>query len=341
MTDFTNTAVNIRTARSMLKVYREHRIPAFIWGAPGIGKSEMVGGIAKDEGINMIDFRAALRNPVDLMGIPSPDKAHKKTVWLSPAELPDEKRDGKKGILFLDELNTATPQVQNACLGLVLDRRIGDYVLPEGWDIVAAGNRQSDRTGVQRMMRALANRFAHIDMVPDHKVWVEDYGLDNCDPLLCAFIRSFPDHFHNMETVDERMYPTARAWSRVDKLLDQPSQIRFSLVAGLVGTQAAIDLEGFIQLWHKMPDIDDILDDPEGTDVPDDPSMMYAVSMALARHADKRNFKNVLTYARRMGNEYEVVVAIDTCRLSPEVLKTKAYVEFVERNNHIHIGNLE
>lgn len=335
------TTVNIRTARAMLKVYRDNRIPTFLWGAPGIGKSEVIASVAREEGIKLIDFRAALRNPVDLMGIPSPDKAHKNTVWLTPSELPNEKRDGKRGILFLDELNTASPQVQNACLGLVLDRRIGDYVLPEGWDIVAAGNRQSDRTGVQRMMRALANRFAHIDVEPDHKVWIEDYGLENCEPILTAFVHAFPQHFHNMETSDERKYPTARGLSRINKMLDQPKGIRYLLVSGIAGKEAAIDLEAFFELWGSMPDIDAILDDPDSVDVPDKVSMLYAISTALSRNADRSNFKNALSYARRMGVEYETVVALEATKVTPSLLKTKAYVDFTKRNKDVSLPGIE
>ena len=116
----------------------EH-VPVHIWGAPGGGKSEIVRDLAAAQGCEFIDLRAVLLDPVDLRGLPCIDGDT--TRWLVPNFLP---REGK-GILFLDELTSAPQMVQAACYQLVLDRRLGDYVLPDGWDIMAAGNPPSER----------------------------------------------------------------------------------------------------------------------------------------------------------------------------------------------------
>ena len=80
-----------------------------------------------------------------------------------PISLP---QDGK-GVLFLDEINMAPPAMQGVAQQLILDRRIGDYVVPEGWYVWAAGNRKIDRAAVFDMPSALANRFLHYEVEPE------------------------------------------------------------------------------------------------------------------------------------------------------------------------------
>jgi hypothetical protein len=85
-----------------------------------------------------------LRDPVDARGVP--DVRDGLTHWNPPAELP---RSGK-GIFFLDEVGQAPSAMQQVCGQIALERRCGDYVLPEGWYVVAASNRLEDRAGTLR-----------------------------------------------------------------------------------------------------------------------------------------------------------------------------------------------
>ena len=79
----------------------EAKIPTFLWGAPGIGKSSIVKAIAKEMNIVCIDLRLSLMDPTDLKGIPFYDQKSHTALWAPPAFLPKE----GCGILFLDELN--------------------------------------------------------------------------------------------------------------------------------------------------------------------------------------------------------------------------------------------
>src|SRR5713226_7324319 len=114
------------------------RQPVFIWGSPGVGKSAVVRQLAKELAIPLQDVRALLLDPVDLRGLPFLG-ADGRSKWATPEFLPES----GSGILFLDELNAAPAMVQASCYQLVLDRKVGEYSLPEGWAIVAAGNRDS------------------------------------------------------------------------------------------------------------------------------------------------------------------------------------------------------
>ena len=127
----------------------DQKLPVFIWGAPGIGKSSIVKQIAKQRELEFIDLRLSLLDPTDLKGIPFFNSETKEGIWAKPSFLPS--KQDSKGILFLDEINTAPPAVQASAYQLILDRKVGEYELPEGWSIVAAGNRENDRGVVYKM----------------------------------------------------------------------------------------------------------------------------------------------------------------------------------------------
>ena len=140
------TVTALQAKKSLLKAFKVKR-PLFLWGPPGIGKSELVEGIARDLGGLMIDLRLGQMEPTDIRGIPFYNKDIGKMDWAPPVELPDEEmsKDYPIVILFLDELNSAAPSVQSAAYQLILNRRIGKYRLPDNVVMVAAGNRESDK----------------------------------------------------------------------------------------------------------------------------------------------------------------------------------------------------
>jgi hypothetical protein len=118
------------------------QISTMIWGAPGIGKSSIVAQVAKEHKIDFVDVRLSQLAPTDLRGLPVAEDGISK--WYPPEFLPHSGR----GILFLDELNMAPPAMQGMAQQLILDRRVGSYVVPEGWYVWAAGNRKEDRAAV-------------------------------------------------------------------------------------------------------------------------------------------------------------------------------------------------
>lgn len=120
-----------------------HHTPVMLWGPPGVGKSQMVAQVAERHNAPLIDIRLSQMEPSDLRGIPFRVEEH--VEWAVPAMLPNAKRHGGSGILFLDEITSAPPSVSAAAYQLILDRKLGEYEVPDGWAIIAAGNRQGDR----------------------------------------------------------------------------------------------------------------------------------------------------------------------------------------------------
>lgn len=156
--------------REFLSCTAGQHTPVMLWGPPGVGKSQIIAGIAERHGAPLIDLRLSQMEPTDLRGIPF--RKGDNVEWSVPAMLPDAERHGPAGILFLDEINAAPPTVSAAAYQLILDRRLGEYAIPEGWAIFAAGNRQGDRGVTYAMPAPLANRFTHYDMEANLDDWI-------------------------------------------------------------------------------------------------------------------------------------------------------------------------
>jgi len=279
----------------------------FIWGGPGIGKSSVVRQAAEEEGVDCLDIRLVLLDPTDLRGIPIPEDGEAK--WLPPAFLPKE----GKGVIFIDELNVAPPLVQNTALQLVLDRKIGEYTLPDGYAIVAAGNRETEAF-VNRMSPPLLNRFIHINFggnpFPDGddvKEWLNWAVKNNIDAQLIAFLTQFkPGLLYQFDT-DKKAYPTPRSWSNVSKIIQNgySEQLKLELINGCVGEGAAIEFKAYTDTWLKLPNLDGIL---AGDDViPETIDLIYACCIGLVMKASTtEHFNRLLEYSLKLDREFTI-----------------------------------
>jgi len=190
------------------------RLPLHIWGACGVGKSQIVAQVADDLDYEFLDLRAVQLDPVDLRGLPR-IKADQ-TEWVPPKFLPTT----GKGILFLDELTSAPQMTQAGCYQLVLDRKLGEYVLPDGWVVIAAGNPASERGVHFSMPRPLRNRFVHLSLDADLNDWCKWAVGAGVRPEIIAFLRFKSDLLHTSDvTSDANAWPTPRSWEMASSVL--------------------------------------------------------------------------------------------------------------------------
>jgi hypothetical protein len=327
--------VSIDAAARELVFHIKERHSVMLWGKPGIGKTEVTHQIGRAEGMNVIDFRANLREPVDLRGVPSVDLAHKTTVWLPPAELPRVDRDGERGIFFCDEINTASTQMQAALFQLIEERAIGDYRLPDGWAVVAAGNHVADRAAAQRMPTALRNRFAHIYVAPSVAAWATWAASAGVAPEVVAFIRFRPELIHRMPRGDENAFPTPRSITKAAKFVHAPNDVRLRLFASYVGNDVAAELDGYIRLYRSIGTLDDIIKNPGNAKIPTEPSERYAVCTGLARMANRENFGNVIKYADRLDGEGKMLIVHDATAFNPKLKETAHYSKWAVANDSL------
>lgn len=299
--------------------------PAIAWGAPGIGKSQVAQQTAAKLGRKVRDVRASLLDPVDLRGIPTTKDG--KTHWCPPAFLPTV-ADGPM-LLLLDELNRAPVMTQNALFQLVLDRKLGEYELPDTCAIIACCNRESDGGGVQKMPQALSNRFTHLEMEPDLDDWCKWAVSANVEPAVIAFLRFRPDLLHQFSRTD-RAFPTPRSWEFVSRITAKKpgNGIEHALYCGAVGSGAAVEYSAFLRLFRELPNIDAIMLNPDTAQLPGQPATMFAVASALARRATVSNFGRVLQYVNRMPQEYGVFCVKDAVRRDQTLQATPDFTKW-------------
>lgn len=327
--------------------------PTIVWGPPGIGKSDLVrqvaakmredlyakGAIGVPDEYKLIDLRAAMLDAVDVHGLPTITEEDGRAVvkWIVARFFP---RDGY-GIIFLDELNRAPITVMNALLQLVLDRRVGDYVLPDGYAILSACNRETDGGGVQRMTAALKLRFEHDYLGVDLDEWCRWAVQNDVHPVVYAYNRFATSQgkssLHDFRPEAPGGGANPRAWASVSKLMHlvetmakAPAyEVLQAKVCGLVGEDYGIAFMGFRSMFTKMPNIDQIILDSTAVSVPTDVQVLYCVAATLATRATMSTFENVATFARRMGEtageEFMVMCIRDAVRRKPELTGTPTW----------------
>ena len=298
--------------------------PTIIWGEPGIGKTSIGQSIATSMGMQFCSFRACLLDPVDLRGLPWLDAGQ--TRWAPPVFLPT---GNAPVLLLLDELNRAPTMVQNALLELILERRLGEYVLPEHVALMAACNRESDGGGVQRMNSALSSRFAHLDMEPDLDDFCRWAVQNGIHPMVVAFVRFRPNLLCQFNKA-ERVSPNPRSWEFVSNLLHagMDPAVEFEMLCGIHGKGCAIEFHAFCKMFRGLVTPDAILLDPQQAPLPQDPPTMFAVSSALAHRATVTNLGQVLTYLDRMPPEFAVFAVQDAARRDRTLTSTPEFTNW-------------
>ncbi len=304
------------------------RWPAFIWGPPGIGKSAIVHAVANEAGLDVIDLRASLLDPTDLRGIPA--IVDQKAVWCSPAFLPQA--NAKPGVLFLDEINAAPPLVQASLYQLVLDRKVGEYELPKGWWIVAAGNRQKDRAVTFRMSSALSNRFVHLDLDVDVSDWRSWALKKDINPMVIAFIGYKPSLLRE-DPSESPAFPTPRAWEILSDVIKKFGGIKecSDIVAGIVGQGAATEFAAFVKRAINMRQMEEIVADPESAQLPKALDGLHVLTTWLVHSSDRQDVvKASAVLLNRLPPEFAVVLAKEMMAMHPAFTRQDTYKTFMK-----------
>lgn len=350
--------VNHSELKALVKLYFKARRALFVWGKTGIGKSQTVKQagreIAKELGLEytedvshvndekyfvVVDIRLAQCDPSDLRGIPVVDKEKMATVWLPPEMFP---RKGH-GIIFYDELNLSPPLVQASAYQMILDRRLGTYQVPEGYLLIAAGNRLEDRASVFEMSAPLKNRFGHCQLEePSVEAWTKWAVEHEQDMRIIGFLNFRRTAIFTFDPkLKENAFATPRAWEHLSDLIKDMKSENLALIQQIASTQVGVGIAGelatFIRVKDKLHVMKYYLDSPgpEKCELPDEntqPDLIWALITSLAEyykdHTDVNTLTKIIGVLKRMNEEYAVftlklMVTVDRA-LTQKIIKIPA-----------------
>ena len=316
---------------STLALLVEARQPCIVWGPPGCAKSQIAQQVAAGAGREYIDVRALLLDPVDLRGIPWRDDRDR-TRWAPPAFLPPSD-DAGRWLINLEELPSAVPMVQAALYQLVLDRKVGEYALPEGASLIACGNRESDRGVVHRMPTPLASRFVHLEIRVDAADWCAWGAASGIAPEVLFFIQLRPELLHDFDPQSrEKAFACPRTWEFVSNIVQRRNGLdpvsERALFRGAVGEAAAVEFAAFLRVWRELPHPRAVIDDPENAEVPENASALIALCGSLYRLADDVSLDAIVTYASRLRREVGAFLVGSCIRREPALQNTPAFIRW-------------
>jgi len=300
MSDLSTRTVSISGAKSALRHAFKKRRPVFLWGPPGIGKSDAIHQLGSEMDAHVIDVRLSLWEPTDIKGIPYFNSTDSTMSWAPPVELPTEELAAKHPvvILFLDEMNSAPPSVQAAAYQLVLNRRVGTYKLPDNVIVVAAGNREADKGVTYRMPAPLANRFVHLELRVDFDDWFQWAVANKIHKDVVGYISFAKQDLYDFDPkTASRSFATPRSWSFVSELLDDDlgDATLADLVSGAVGEGTGVKFMAHRKVAGRMPNPTDILSGKVKELKVKEISAMYSLTVSLCyelKDADQKKVKN-------------------------------------------------
>lgn len=344
--------MNVQEVKEAVKLAIEAKIVLFIWGPPGVGKSDLIDELAKElytkNGEDINDVRKLLTANLlqlhDLVGIPYPGKTKEDAILLRPQyNLPEK----GKGILFLDELSDGQLSISKALYSLILARRIGPHQIGDEWAIVAAGNRPEDGSGSKLPPPPLVTRMAHVGLYcepPDFERHLPECASTDIDdwcswaaekeinPLIIAFIRFKPEYLYKGQS-------TPRTWEMVHKILvpadDWGSKVVSTLIKGTVGQMQGTEFYSFMQMSTQIPDIDKVLKSPTTAPIPEQAGVQHALVSSLVYHAKRNNLPAIITYIERLPKEFQSYGVSSLARKDNTFLTVPEMIKWMDKNKDL------
>ena len=331
-----------------IKEYIKASISLYIWGTTGIGKSQTVDKIAKEQASEfgrkyviwhrlskneksevlanpkpyfiLIDKRLSQMDPSDLRGLPNLN-GHDTVEWKPPMWLKAISHKDARGILFLDEINLSPPSLQASAYQIINDHALDELSINKNVSIIAAGNRKSDRANVFEIPKPLQNRFGHVILkVPHVDDWI-DWAIEKgVDDRIIAFLKFKQASLFKFDPESkEHAFPTPRSWGefcnrlikgKPDKTESQ-RQIIKNLASSSIGSGTAIEFVSFLKLRENI-NLQDILKHPKKvkdiTQLDLKYSLMSLMSEWYEKNFKKDDLKTLLEIADYMEDEFAILM---------------------------------
>ena len=333
--------MNITQSKRAVEIVIKADYTPMLWGPPGIGKTTMIKQLAKQ---HEVEYQALTTNLLmldHLTGIPFNDQGN--MVFSRPANLPGT----GQGFLLLDEISDGMQSIQKMLYSLILEKQCNGHKLSDQWHVIAAGNRPQDGCGSNMLPAALISRLIHIgvncgvpdftsylpetaDVDPDQ--WINDFALPNkLNPFIIAFIKSFPHRLYYYQAIPR----TYEMLSNILSKYSYPDSILHEIIAGTIGPETGNEFFGFLKMAQSIPSIDAIISDPVNGSIPVDIGVLHALTTALVYKAERSNFNNIITYARRLPAEMQIYLLISAISKDDKLASCPDYIQWHNDNKDI------
>ena len=330
----------LERALSLLIPARES---VLIAGPPGVGKTSIVEQAASACGMELLVSHPTVSDPTDYKGIPYVDASG--ADWKPTGDLKRLVEADSPTVALFDDLGQASPAVQAAAMQLLLARRIGEHRVSDHVTFCACTNRREDRAGVAGFLEPVKSRFAtilNVDCDPDG--WAQWFLTQSgLHVHVLAFIRLRPDMLLDFApTADLKNSPSPRTWEAVARIESIPgidNGLRLPLISGAVGESACAEYLAFTSMISELPSIDAILIDPHGSDLPNEPSALFAVCTALVSRCNVQTTSAVITYANRLmqaHGEFGVLLVRDSVRRFPGITNCADFIKWATDNADVY-----
>jgi len=296
----------------------ERELPILFHGPPGIGKSDIIKQAAEELGI---EYKVSIPATTSLIDLRIPDIKKEDGERVAYFTRPSKEilpKDGR-GIMFYDEIGNADNEILSAYLQIILNRRLGDARLGDGWFIFAATNLPSDAAIANAIPTSIADRFIHLLLRPTVEDWVTWASVEGIDNRIIAFINSpiGKEHLHDFDPNRARLaFSTPRGWYKVHKILQLPisEDKKFKMIAGRVGAKAATAFKNFLDNFTDIPNHVDILSGKiknfSELGREDDPDFAYVVISTVASGYADVVRKNLIPARKAIDNAYKFIMTM-------------------------------
>lgn len=332
--------IKISQATSIITKLIQSKLVPMLVGSPAVGKSAIAHQIANDYKLKMIDLRLSQCDPTDILGFPYVNEGRSGYVPMETFPLEhDPIPPGYNGwLLFLDEFNSASLAVQAASYRLILDRQVGQHHLHKNVAIVAAGNLETDNAIVQPMSTALQSRLVHLQLVADPNEWVEWASTQGLDHRITSFINFKPSNLYTF-TPDhtDKTYASPRTWEFANRILQVSNEGDKDLLPMLAGTLSegvAREFLSFCKIHTQIPQIPQIVANPKGAKIPEEPSMLYALTGSIGNNTNDTNIIPILEYVDRMPAEFQVVTLREVVRRNKALMGHPVMQQWITKSSN-------
>lgn len=326
--------VTISQAIPKLTKYMKVGLVPILVGSPGMGKSQIYQQIANEFNLLLIDIRLSTCDVTDLCGFPhiTGNKAGYVPMDSFPLEGDPIPKGYSGWLLLFDELTSAVPALQAAAYKILLDRKVGQYNLHKNVAVCAAGNLETDNAVVQPMSTALQSRLVHLELVVDHKEWIDWATAHDIDYRITSYIGYKPNNLFTFKPDHtDKTYACPRTWefaNRVLKVTEDGDTHRLAMLAGTLGEGVAREFVGFMKIDQDLPKMSEILATPDAIRVPDEPSVLFMLTGAIGHNANKENFGQLMKFVARLPVEFQIVTLRETIRRNKALMGHAAFLEW-------------